>query len=306
MDAGPALACKTAATRKTFLGENMSAEADDRDLALDGSAHSSTPRPRRSPDGPRVLIIGDSQARGLGCRGKPFATLVVDQLSASAVLNLARSGTTLAGMLAEKTEAIRNFRPDIAVISSGGTEGLVVPGAGIQDAIERHAPESWHGVANFQIPTSYEAPPKEKVKKRVSAAGKLVVKHALIVASNGKSRHPLAEFADAVSALMNLLHELDCHALTLGLPLVDRSLWPRSNASLAQFTAVLEVGGRSTPGSGYLATIPLLRLWDDYLPDRCHLSTQGHQRLADAICADIEERGWLKQRSPHTQLVLPA
>jgi lysophospholipase L1-like esterase len=271
------------------------------------TASPAAPRPRRSPDGPRVLIIGDSQARGLGCRGKPFATLVADQLSASAVLNLARSGTTLAGMLATKTDAIRKFAPDIAVISSGGTEGLVVPGAGIQDAIERHAPEQWHGVANFQIPTDYDAPvAKEKAKKRLTAAGKLVVKHALIIASNGKSRHPLAEFADAVSELMNLLHELDCHALTLGLPLVDKSLWPRSNASLAQFTAVLAVGGRSTPGSGYLPTIPILRLWDDYLPDRCHLSTEGHQRLADAICADIEQRGWLQERTQPAGLVVQA
>jgi lysophospholipase L1-like esterase len=232
---------------------------------------------------PRVLIIGASLTSGLGYDGVPFARLAADALG-SDVLDLAYSGQTTAGVLADSSDQIRDFQPHLAILEIGGTEAMIHPGRRTQALIERWAPESWHGVAGLEPRARYSRQRRRRLRQRVSSHAKVALKKVLFkMLGGGSPRVDQAQSLASAHDLLELLRETGTKLVVLGLPDTDERLFPGTNESFRRWNHVLDGLAATTSGSLLVPLSKAVHQWDDFLADHLHFNRAGHERAAEAI-----------------------
>jgi lysophospholipase L1-like esterase len=244
-------------------------------------------RPRDVADriGPRIAILGDSWIAALGCkRTQSFGRVAARLLDASAVLDVSVAGQSVQATIDKRLDEVRDFSPDLTIAAIGGTEALVHPRAGVQRAIERFAPNQWHGVAGLDPRVKYVSKGKQLRSQRREQRIKVAVKRVILATIGGAPRTPPAIFERAARELLSRIGESGRPIMLVGLPVVDERLFPGTNASVDTTNRILERLGDELPNVLY-TRVTTLTQWSDYLDDHLHLSAAGHTKVADMLAA---------------------
>src|SRR5947209_765923 len=112
-----------------------------------------------------VAIIGDSVIAGLGVGGRSYGKLVAERLGAKRFLRLARSMNTVNNAV-ESLERLQSDPPDIAIVSVGGSDGLVHAGSWVQRALDNHGPKSWQGTQGLDPRAYLSGTARERLRQR--------------------------------------------------------------------------------------------------------------------------------------------
>lgn len=223
-------------------------------------------------------MLGDSHAAGLGVRGRSYAVLLAERAGAE-LLQLARTTQTVDEIGPAQLDLIRDFDPDLVIVSCGAAESFVHPSRLVQRLLDRFAPRGWRGVAGLEPRPYFSGRRVRRLRQRVSSSVKILLKRLIIPVTGGYQRVPVAAFARRLGWLLD--------SLPAGTPVVLTGLWPvgergfpRSNAALRAADATLREAAAARPDARYFATYHLVERWGDYLEDRAHLNDTGHARLA--------------------------
>ncbi len=234
-----------------------------------------------APQPPRVVIIGDSWAAGLGVRGESYGKLVAAELGAEHVLDLSEISKTVGDSLGD-ADRIREFAPDLAILFSGGTDSLVLPGPRIQGFIERWGPRSWRGVAGLQPRAMFSQDPAKRRRQRIGSNLRLLAKH-IALRFDGRRRVPLEVYRRDLPRLIDMLEGIDCAMAFVSMPWVDERLHPGSPAALAETQTVLEATLQGHTGAVLIDVHDVLDRWGDFLYDHMHLNRSGHHKVAERV-----------------------
>ncbi len=234
-----------------------------------------------APEPPRIVIIGDSWAAGLGVRGESFGKLAAAELGAEHVLDLAEISKTVGDTLAD-AERIRAFAPDLAIMFCGGTDSLVLPGPRIQGFIERWGPRSWRGVAGLQPRATFSQDPAKRRRQRIASNLRLLAKH-IALRFDGRRRVPLQEYRRDLPQLIEILEGIECAMTFVSMPWVDERLHPGSPAALADTQTVLEATLQGHSGAVLIDVHDVLDRWGDFLYDHMHLNRNGNHKVAELV-----------------------
>jgi O-antigen/teichoic acid export membrane protein len=247
---------------------------------------------------PKVMIIGDSWAAGLGV-AESYGKLVAADLGAMEVLDLSAVSKTTGDVLAD-ADRIRAFAPDLAILYNGGTEGLVLPGPMMQRLIERWGPPSWRGLAGLEPRARYSSDPDKRRQQLRSSAVKKVVKRVALKLG-GRRRVPLEDYRNNLQALLTVLEEVGCENVFVSMFWIDPSLFPGTPEAMADTQTVLSETLAGRPRTVQVDIHEVLRYWDDFLDDNLHLNEVGHRRVADTLLpaarARLEERWAARSRA---------
>lgn len=241
----------------------------------------------RLDEGPRVLIVGDSQIFGLGTDGTTIGTVAAERVGATAVLDLSEVSKTVADAVAD-ADRIRAFRPSVAVMCCGGTESLVHAGPFVQRLIERWAPPTWHGVNGLDPRPYYSNRLRRRIRQRITSGLKVGVKRIVIRATGGQRRIPADELRQSLEALLALLDEIDCLAVLVSMWRTDDRLFPRTGAAMAETQAILSdcVAGRL---NAVLVDVwEELDYWSDFQADHLHFNETGHRRIGGLVAQAVQ------------------
>jgi hypothetical protein len=254
-------------------------------------------------DGPRVLIVGDSQIFGLGTNGRTLGKLAAERLAATAVLDASGVSKTVGDALAD-ADQIRAFGPSVAVLCCGGTESLVHAGPAVQRLVERWAPPTWHGVNGLDPRPYYSRRLRRRIRQRITSTLKVGVKHVVVRATGGQRRVPSKELERNLRALLALLDEIGCLSVFVSMWEIDERMFPRTGAAFAETQAVLEGCVAEQPGAKLVDAWHALNYWGDFQEDHLHFNETGHRRIAglvvEAILSATEADG---TRGPGVRLV---
>ncbi|MFI5494840.1 SGNH/GDSL hydrolase family protein [Actinoplanes sp. NPDC051859] len=230
----------------------------------------------------KVVFLGGSSTLGLGVQGRSYAVRYAEKLGADVeTLQLSKSAQTVADVAPETLAQIRDFRPDVVLLSFGAAEGHVHPSRFLQRILDRFAPQSWRGPAGME-PRPYFSKTRTKRLRQVLMSGtKVQVKRAIIAVSGGYHRLPSDEF-DA--GLRKILDELGpATKVLIGLWRVDPYKFPRSNPVLRHNDELLQAIAAERDDVRFVNTADAVHYWDDFLADHAHLNEAGHDRVADLI-----------------------
>jgi hypothetical protein len=261
--------------RRTSVGdtsEHTTNEGDELDTERE---------PEAAPEPPRIVIIGDSWAAGLGVRGESYGKLAAAELGAEHVLDLSAISKTVGDTLAD-AERIRAFAPDLAILFCGGTESLVLPGPVIQGFIERWGPRSWRGVAGLQPRAVFSEDPAKRRRQRIASNIRLLAKH-IALRFDGRRRVPLQVYRRDLPLLIDILEEMECAMAFVSMPWVDERLHPGSPAALAETQAVLEATLAGHRDAVLIDVHHVLDRWGDFLYDHMHLNRRGNHKVAELV-----------------------
>lgn len=206
----------------------------------------------------RILIIGDSRIAGAGATGQTLGKLAAELIGAQAVLDISGSSKTVADTLAD-AEMIRAFAPTAAVMCCGGVESLVDVGP----LVARLIPQ------------------------QITSTLKVAIKRAVVRVTGGQRRLPVDELRGSLRALLELLSEIDCHAMVVSTWEVDERLFPRTGAAMAETQEVLRDCAAASPGATLVNVWPVLDYWGDFQEDHLHLNEVGHLRVARLVARAI-------------------
>lgn len=244
------------------------------------------------PPLPRVAILGASSAAGLGVRGNSFAVRLAALVSASAVLQLARSTQTVAEVTEADLDRVRAFAPDLVVLSFGAAEAHLHPGRRLQQLVDRFAPASWRGVAGLEPRPYFSHRITRRLRQRVTSALKVAVKRVGIRLTGGYNRLPTDQFEEHLERLLRRLAHGHRTIVVVGLWSVDDAFFPGTNPLLAANDRVIAAVVGRHPGVVLVRPAGLDR-WADFLHDHAHLADSGHDKLAAAVLAALRAGGAL-------------
>jgi O-antigen/teichoic acid export membrane protein len=252
------------------------------------SAVEPEPEPHTAP---KIVIIGDSWAAGLGV-DRAYGRLLASELGSDEVLDLAAVSKTTGDGLAD-ADLMREFAPDLAIIFSGGTDSLVLPGPTMQGLLERFGPPSWRGLAGLEPRARYSSDPEKRRKQMRSSAIKKVVKR-LVLKLGGRRRVPVEQYRRDLDALLAILDDVGCDSIFISMFWVDRDLFPGTAEAFVDTQAVLDAAVSRDPRAEQVYVYDVLQYWGDFLDDNLHLNEVGHQRVADLLLPVAQAR--LEQR----------
>ena len=221
--------------------------------------------------------------------GRSYAKLVAERLEASRTLRLCRSTYTVLDAV-DKLDRVHAQRPDVAIVSVGGSDGLVHAGAWVQRMLDNHGPKSWQGMQGLDPRAYLSGTRRQRVRQRATSLIKVTVKHVGIRLTGGSRRVDPDAFADGVRDLFAGLAELDCVVIVVGLHMPDEKLFPRSTASLLEYERLTTAALASHPDFVFVRTQGLLDTWDDFLVDHAHFCESGHAKVAQAVLAALSKR----------------
>jgi lysophospholipase L1-like esterase len=243
----------------------------------------------RLPASPFVATVGDSVIAGLGVGGRSYAKLVAEQLDASRFLRLSRSTNTVHDSVGN-LDRLRVERPDLVIVSVGGSDGLVHAGSWVQRTLDNHGPKSWQGMQGLDPRTYLSGGRRQRVRQRVTSFVKVSVKHVGIRLTGGSRRVEPDSFSEGVRDLLAGLAELECVVVVVGVHAPDEKLFPRSPASLLEYERLTLAELANYPDFAYVSPKGLLHMWNDFLVDRAHFNDSGHAKVAEAVLKTLRTR----------------
>jgi lysophospholipase L1-like esterase len=241
---------------------------------------------RLLPAEPKVAVLGDSVIAGIGVRGRSYARAVAKELNAAHLLQLARSTHTILDAVGH-IDRLREFEPDLVIVSVGGSDGLVHAGVAMQKLLDRFAPKSWQGIEGLEPRPWFSDERMEKWRQKATSAAKLIVKRIGVKLTGGYRRVPPEQFKPAVEELFAGLDSLNCNIVIMGLPRADDKLWPGTNAGAPDYLGAILAGVRRYPNFFYVDPEPLVVRWDDFCVDHAHFNESGHAKVTAAILAEL-------------------
>ena len=241
------------------------------------------------PVSPSVASVGDSVIAGLGVGGRSYARLVAEQLDASRFLRLSRSTNTVHDAVSN-LDRLRGERPDLVIVSVGGSDGLVHAGSWVQRMLDKHAPKSWQGMQGLDPRAYLSGGWRQRARQRATSFIKISVKHVGVRLTGGSRRVEPDSFAEGLRDLFAGLAELDCAVVVVGIHYPDEKLFPRSTASLLEYERLTVAALANCPDFVYVSPNGLLNVWDDFLIDHAHYAESGHAKVAEAVLKAIGTR----------------
>ncbi|WP_306204212.1 SGNH/GDSL hydrolase family protein [Actinoplanes sp. RD1] len=230
----------------------------------------------------RVAILGSSSSLGLGVGGHSYAVRYAERLGPETeVLQLSRSALTVAEVTDEMIRQVRDFRPDVVVLSFGAAEGHVHPSRLLQALLDRYGPAGWRGPAGLNPRPYFSRGRAKRLRQLVMSRSKVALKRLIIRATGGFHRMPSDQFAARLREVLDALGGVP--KVLVGLWQVDEVMFPRTNALLRHHDDLLQAIAAERVDVSFVATAGLVRYWDDFLEDRAHLNDAGHDRVAGML-----------------------
>jgi lysophospholipase L1-like esterase len=230
----------------------------------------------------KVAILGASSPLGLGVRGRSYGVRVGESLGPGAeILQLSRSALTVADVEPSTLEQIREFAPDLIILSFGAAEAYVHPSRFLQALLDRFAPQSWRGPGGMEPRPYYSNARLKRLRQCLVSRAKVQVKRLIIACTGGFHRLPSAEFAERLREVLDQLGP--AQKVLVGLWRVDDYMFPRSNPLLARNNALARDIAAERDDVLFISTADEVRYWDDFLADHAHLNDHGHDRIAEMI-----------------------
>ncbi|WP_181781108.1 SGNH/GDSL hydrolase family protein [Pseudonocardia pini] len=233
------------------------------------------------PANPRIAVLGDSLAAGLGVRENSYPRLLAKDLQAEAILMKAKASRRV-DECTELVPRLDKFKPDLVLISTGQTESLVHPPRFVEEAIERHGPENWKGVVGLDARPYYSEDRAKRAREIATTVAKIVVKNVTIRLAGGYPRMPHDEYRRELTTFLDLMEERGWPVVVAGVGFPNAVLYPRSKKSLATVEQLQQELIATRPNARYLRLNGLVDFARDTLADRCHPSVAGHRKIADA------------------------
>jgi hypothetical protein len=262
----------------------------DRGMASSGSGsapsthHSET---LRVPRNPRVVVLGDSGASGLGVHGHSFGIITAELLDASERLRLARSRRLVDETL-QLVDRIIDFRPDLVVFGTGMAEGLVHPGVRFEEFINRYHPAVRASSAGLEPHLLFSGNRYKRFRQRAGSMANVVIKQIGIGVTGGESRMSPKDYEKHLDELLTALTIEGIPVVLVGIGNASPWLFPRSNKSLVAYDQVQE---RIVARNSLVRLIRLKDVLDgqsDVQVDRLHPNDLGHRKLAEAVVAWVQ------------------
>jgi len=237
-------------------------------------------------ENPRIAIVGDSLASGLGVR-EPYGRQLGKLVAAEKILMKAKASRMVDECigLVERLEA---FQPDLVLISTGQTEGAIHPPQWVKDLIAKHGPKSWQGVAGLDPRAVYSAEAATARRERLSTMVKVLLKFAMIKLGGAVPRMDYEEYRVRFREFLDVMGDKGWPVIVAGVGMPPQLYFPGSRKSLTLIDRIQreEVAGRANVV--LLRTDEFVDMKVDVLADHVHPTVKGHGDLARAHLARID------------------
>ena len=244
-----------------------------------------------NPDGPRVLVAGDSWVRGLSKGQGSIARLFPQAVGASDVLDVSKISRTGPETVTECLEDIERFRPELALLAVGGADSLVFPAQWFQRLIDRFAPPEWAGVTGLMPPAMLPRDRRKRLRKQVEIFSKTLIKQVMINIFGARRRVPLDEVEQAARVLLGTLRAMNTVVVVVGCSDVDDFTFPKSRKNIRATNRMLERLTHDDECAIFVDARSTVDKWADYLEDHVHLSRNGSQKVTDELVAAMTAAG---------------
>jgi lysophospholipase L1-like esterase len=237
--------------------------------------HQNNPNPQSS-----LAAFGDSIAKGLGARGKPYPVLVAEHLDAR-YIDLTGTGAKITDALSLREEAAG---ADVILIAFGITEAMIRP----TDRSLRFFPKRWRRPGWMDPRPYYSHRRWKRICQMIESAVRWRIKVALIRLTGGMRwmspqayEHHLVELVDYLQNASN-----SPTIVIISRFGQDDRFFPASGPSFEEFLAINKRVAEAKETLFCDAT-HACRQWDDFLCDRFHPNRCGHKRIAEHIIASL-------------------
>jgi hypothetical protein len=228
----------------------------------------------------KVAILGASSSAGLGVNGRSYAVRCAERLGAE-VLQFSRTAQTVLEVTPQMLAEVREFAPDLVILSFGAAEAYVHPSRFLQAVLDRFAPRSWRGVAGMEPRPYFSRSRGRRARQRLVSRVKVLLKRRIIRVTGGYHRVPSEVFAERLREILDGLGPAG--KVLTGLWQVDAYMFPRSNPVLRRNDDLLREIAAERADTSYVASVEVVRCWEDFLADHAHLNDRGHEKVADLI-----------------------
>lgn len=239
------------------------------------------------PANPRIAVLGDSLASGLGVREHSYGRMLAKDLEAEAILFKAKARR----MVDECTELVprlEKFGPDLVLISTGTSEGFVHPTKIIEELLTRYGPKSWQGDVGLDARPYYSKDRRKRVREVISTLVKVAFKNVVIRLGGGYSRMSADEYRVAFARFLDAMVEKGWPVLVAGIGYPSSLLYPGSRKNLEIFDRIQLEEAARRPGVVVIRVQDVIDFSRDTQSDGCHPTVEGHRKLADAHLAVLD------------------
>ena len=242
------------------------------------------------PPNPRVAVMGDSSASGLGVHGREsYGSLVAADLGASSTLRVAKS-RRLIDETKDIVPRVVQFQPDLVLFGTGMAEGMVQPSRLIDGALARYGPPSWQGpeglTPRVKVRPANRSSKFDARRKAVTAI-KFSVRWTAITCLGGYVRMPPDEYGRELEEVVETLTATGAVVVLVGTSYADPLLFPRTNRSMQPYRLHHERLATEMPLVHLVSPIDFLDPRRHVLADKLHFNAEGHRLVADAVLAQI-------------------
>ncbi|GAA4556803.1 SGNH/GDSL hydrolase family protein [Pseudonocardia xishanensis] len=237
--------------------------------------------PLTIPANPRIAVLGDSLAAGLGVRENSYPRFLARDLQAEAILMKAKASRRVDECTA-LVPRLEKFAPDLVLISTGQTESLLHPRKAVEQIIDAHGPDNWKGVVGLDARPFYSADPRKRAREVGTTVAKIAVKNLTIRLGGGRPRMPHEQYRRELDTFLDAMELRGWPVIVAGVGFVNPVLYPRSRRNLEVVESLQQELIAARPNARYVRLNGLVDFARETLADRCHPSVYGHRKIADA------------------------
>lgn len=232
----------------------------------------------------KIIVIGDSIAKGLGVQGKSYG----DQLAAAlrnrlnqdvALINMAGSAMQISGSRMLLPEIV-SHNPDLIVLAHGITEAIVRP---LPESL-RYVPARWRKAGWLDPRPYFSRRITRRWLQKLESALRWRVKVLLLHLFGGATWKSRSEFeAQMADFVRTILSATTAKVILLTHCGIDERFFPWSSDSLEVYKEVI----LSLPSKlqawervGVCDITQTCSRWDDFFDDHFHPNASGHEKIA--------------------------